>query len=208
MEKSGSTKNGSGLPATFRKGILFLKKNRKVMKVTARIFGTLILALLVSQAWSQTSKIVSGSTSFSVKFILGTCQGTFDAPKGIAVFDEKNPQAASFDITVAAGTFKTNNNSRDKDMKSEKYFFVEQYPQIHFKSSKVEKINGGYQTTGKLTIRDVTKIVTLPFDAKKNTDGTYALSSTFQVNRIDYNVGEKDWKLKDVVTVTLEAIIK
>ncbi|WP_439582692.1 YceI family protein [Dyadobacter bucti] len=178
------------------------------MKAIACIFYTLILASLVSPAWSQTSKIVSGSTSFSVKFILGTCEGTFDAPKGTAVFDEKNPQTTSFDITVAAASFKTNNNSRDKDMKSEKYFFVEKYPEIHFKSTKVEKQNGAYQATGKLSIRDVTKTVTLPFEAKKNADGTYALSSTFQVNRIDYNVGEKDWKLKDVVTVTLKAIVK
>jgi polyisoprenoid-binding protein YceI len=178
------------------------------MKVIPRIFYTLILLLCASQVWSQTAKIVSGSTNFSVKFILGTCEGTFDAPKGIAVFDEKNVQAASFDITVVAGSFKTNNNSRDKDMKSEKYFFVEKYPEIHFKSSKVEKQNGGYQATGKLTMRDVTKTVTLPFEAKKNADGTYALSSAFQVNRIDYNIGEKDWKLKDVVTVTIKAIIK
>jgi len=178
------------------------------MKAIPRIFCTLIMLFSVSQVWSQTSKIVSGSTSFSVKFILGTCEGTFAAPKGTAVFDEKNVQTAYFDITVSAGSFKTNNNSRDKDMKSEKYFFVEKYPEIHFKSTKVEKQNGAYQATGKLSIRDVTKTVTLPFEARKNSDGTYALSGTFQVNRIDYNVGEKDWKLKDVVTVSLKAILK
>lgn len=170
----------------------------------------LILALVSSaeNTFAQTSKIVSGSTDFSVKFIMGTCRGTFDAPKGEAEFDEKNPASASFNITIAAATFNTGNGSRDKDMKSEKYFFVTKYPSIHFKSSRIEKKGNAYQATGSLTIRDVIKTVTLPFDAKKNSDGGYSLSSTFDINRLDYKVGEKDWKLKDVVTVNLKAIIK
>ncbi|MCF0039146.1 YceI family protein [Dyadobacter fanqingshengii] len=161
-----------------------------------------------NMAFGQTSKVVSGSTNFKVKYVLGTCDGTFDAPKGEAVFNENSPQNASFNIDIAANSFKTGNNSRDKDMKSDKYFYVEKHPNINFKSTKVEKKNGKYEATGKLTIRDVTKTVTLPFEAKKNADGSYAVSSTFEVNRLDYKVGTKDWKLKDVVTVDMKAIIK
>lgn len=157
---------------------------------------------------AQTTKIISGSTKFSVKFILGTCNGTFDAPRGEAVFNEKNPENASFDVKIAASTFKTNNNSRDKDLKSDKYFWVEKYPDIHFKSSKVEKKGDKYQATGTLTMRDVSKTVALPFDAKKNADGSYSLTSSFDINRLDYKIGEKDWKLKDIVTVNLQATIK
>ena len=93
-------------------------------------------------------------------------------------------------------------------MKSEKYFYVSKYPDIHFKSNKVEKKGGNYEATGSMTIRDVSKTVTLPFEAKKNADGTYALSSTFEINRLEYKLGEKDFKLKDIVTVDLKAIIK
>lgn len=163
---------------------------------------------IAGNAFAQTSKIVSGSTKFSVKFILGTCNGTFDAPRGEAVFNEKSPENASFDVRIAANTFKTNNSSRDKDMKSDKYFWVEKYPDIHFKSARVEKKGDQYQATGTLTMRDVSKTVTLPFNAKKNADGTYSLTSTFDINRLDYQIGEKDWKLKDVVTVNLQATIK
>ena len=93
-------------------------------------------------------------------------------------------------------------------MKSDKYFWVEKYPDIHFKSSKVEKKGDKYQATGTLTMRDVSRTVTLPFDAKKNSDGSYALTSSFDINRLDYKIGEKDWKLKDIVTVNLQATIK
>lgn len=168
----------------------------------------IILTAFAGQVSAQTSKIVSGTTKFSVKFILGTCNGTFDAPRGEAVFNEKSPENASFDVRIAANSFKTNNNSRDKDLKSNKYFWVEKYPDIHFKSSKVEKKGDRYQATGTLTMRDVSKTVTLPFDAKKNADGGYSLTSSFDVNRLDYKIGEKDWKLKDIVTVNLQATIK
>lgn len=169
-------------------------------------FSFYFLSLTVT--FSQTTKIVSGSTKFSVKFILGTCDGTFDAPRGEAIFSEKNLENASFDVRIPAGTFKTNNKSRDKDLKSPKYFYVEKYPDIHFKSSKVDKKDGKYLATGTLTMRDVSKTVTLPFEARKNADGGYLLTSTFDVNRLDYKIGEKDWKLKDIVTVNLQATIK
>lgn len=157
---------------------------------------------------AQSKQIVSGSTNFSVKFVLGTCEGTFDAPKGSVFFNEANPPASSFNIVVTANSFKTNNKSRDKDMKSEKYFFVSKYPDIHFKSTKVEKIGNHYQATGTLTIRDVSKTATLPFEAKKNNEGGYTLSSIFEINRLDYKIGEKDWKLKDVVTVNMKANLR
>lgn len=169
----------------------------------------LFLGLLsYAAAHAQTSKVVSGSTDFSVKFILGTCNGTFDAPKGGAIFDPNNLNASAFNLTVAAATFKTNSNTRDKDMKSDKYFDVAKYPDIHFKSSRIEKKGAQFQAIGTLTIKDVSKTITLPFEAKKNADGGYAISSTFDINRLDYKVGESNWKLKDVVTVTIKAVIR
>jgi polyisoprenoid-binding protein YceI len=177
------------------------------MKIRQILF-VLLLWTTTNYVRAQTSTIISGSTDFSIRFVLGTCYGTFQGPKGEARFDEKHPEEAFFDITVAAATFNTNSNLRDKDMKSEKYFFVTKYPNIHFKSSKVERKDGNYIATGTLTIRDVAKKVILPFEAKKNNDGTYSLSSTFDLNRLDYHVGDKNWKLKEVVTVKLKAVIK
>jgi polyisoprenoid-binding protein YceI len=177
------------------------------MKITQIIFALLAWTMPYNVR-GQTSTIVSGSTDFSIRFVLGTCYGTFEGPKGEVRFDEKHPEQAYFDITVAAASFNTNSNLRDKDMKSEKYFFVTKYPKIHFKSTKIDRKDGHYVATGTLTIRDVSKKVSLPFEAKRNNDGTYSLSSTFDLNRLDYKVGEKNWKLKEVVTVSLKAVIK
>ncbi len=178
------------------------------MRTVIKIAFLPFVILLSHNAYAQATRIISGSTNFSVKFVLGTCNGTFDSPKGEVVFDEKKPETSSFHVTIAATSFKTGNNTRDKDMKSEKYFFVTKYPLIRFKSSKIEQKNGKYVAHGTLTIRDVSKTVSLPFTAQKNSDGSYALTSTFEINRLDYGIGEKDWKLKDVVTVDLKTLIK
>jgi len=176
------------------------------MKLFSFVFIFGLLAFVQSPA--QTSKVISGSTDFSVKFILGTCNGTFDAPKGAAIFNPDNLSASAFNLTIPANTFKTNSDKRDKDMKSDSYFNVVKYPDIHFKSSKIEKTGSKYQAIGTLTIKDVSKTITLPFEAKKNAEGSYAISSTFDINRLDYKIGKSDWKLKDVVTVTIKAVIK
>src|SRR5699024_2506769 len=101
------------------------------MRNRFQVIGFFLAFLGSNIAFGQISKIVSGSTDFKVKYILGTCEGTFAAPKGEAVFNEKSPENASFDIKIAASTFETGNDSRDKDMKSDKYFAVEKYPNIH-----------------------------------------------------------------------------
>lgn len=176
------------------------------MKFRLFVFALLLITCTLVRA--QTSKVLSGSTDFSVKYILGTCNGTFDGPKGGAIFDPANLNASAFNLTVAASSFKTNSDKRDKDMKSDKYFDAARYPDIHFKSSRIEKRDDQYQAIGTLTIKDVSKTVTLPFAARKNADGSYAVSSTFDINRLDYKIGKSDWKLKDVVTVTLKAVIK
>ncbi|TLV00822.1 YceI family protein [Dyadobacter luticola] len=178
------------------------------MNVLQKLTLVIVVVFASLNASAQTSKVVSGTTDFSVKFIMGTCHGTFDGPRGSAVFDEKQVGASSFDLKINASSFKTNSSTRDKDMKSDKYFYVEKYPDIHFKSSKVEKKDSKYLATGTLTMRDVSKTVSLPFEAKKNADGGYTLTSTFDINRLDYKIGRKDWKLKDIVTVDLKANIK
>ena len=55
------------------------------------------------------------------------------------------------------------------DIVSKDYLNVAQYPYISYKSSKIEKKDKGFELTGKLTIKKVTKEVKIPFEfIKKN----------------------------------------
>lgn len=55
----------------------------------------------------------------------------------------------------------TNNTDRDNHLKSADFFDAEQYPTLNFKSTKIEGNGSEYEITGDLTIKGITKPVTL-----------------------------------------------
>ena len=169
-----------------------------------------MLVILISwtSAGAQTSNVVSGKTSFSIKYWAGTCDGSFDAPKGKMKFDPAKPDATEIDVTIAAGSFKTGNSTRDKDVKAKKYLDVSAHPQISFRSSKVINKGGTYYAEGTLTIKGVAQRASIPFKATKNGDGSYSISSSFTLNRLDFKVGESTMTMKNIVTLNISAVIK
>lgn len=69
---------------------------------------------------------------------------------------------ASIDATIKTGSIDTGNEGRDKHLRSDDFLNVEKYPDMRFKSTRIEKTGSGtYKITGDLTIRDVTKSVVL-----------------------------------------------
>jgi polyisoprenoid-binding protein YceI len=169
------------------------------------LMGLLVQSLLLH---AQTSTVVSGKTTFSIKYWAGTCDGTFDAPKGTMKFDAANPAATVIDVTIPASSFHTGNNMRDKDVKDKKYLNAASFPTISFKSSKVFFKEGTYYANGTLTIKGASKQVQLPFKATKNKDGSYAITSKFVINRLDYKVGESGTTMKNEVKLNISAVIK
>jgi polyisoprenoid-binding protein YceI len=69
---------------------------------------------------------------------------------------------ASFDVTIDVASINTENEMRDKHLKSADFFNVEKNPTITFKSTSFKKVSGKqYKLTGDLTFNGVTKPVTL-----------------------------------------------
>lgn len=69
---------------------------------------------------------------------------------------------ASFDVTIDVNSINTENEMRDKHLKSADFFDAEKYPTITFKSTSFKKVSGKqYKLTGDLTLHGVTKPVTL-----------------------------------------------
>jgi polyisoprenoid-binding protein YceI len=170
---------------------------------TRFVLLTLIYMFVCLGVQAQNNPILSGSTKFKVKFIFGTCKGTFDPPSGKVQFKESELEKAFFDLKVPVESFDTNLERRDKDMKSAAYFNVEKYPDIHFKSTKVYKKGEVYEAVGMMHIKDVSKEVVLPFTAEKQSDGSTLLKSNFMINRLDYKVGEKSKKMKEEVELEM-----
>ena len=103
------------------------------------------------------------TVGFQVRHIFTMLGGKFQEFTGTINVDRAKPEASTVEFTIAADSIFTNEPKRDAHLKSPDFFDVAKYPTITFKSTSV-KPNGkdSWLVTGDLTMRGVTKQVTLP----------------------------------------------
>lgn len=89
-------------------------------------------------------------------------RGCFKNVRGALVFDPATPRDSSVEATIDARSIWSGEPDRDAHLRSADFLDVENYPEITFKGNQVE-ITGDhdYKVTGDLTIRGVTRLVTL-----------------------------------------------
>jgi polyisoprenoid-binding protein YceI len=164
----------------------------------------LLLPLLFSAAIAQhlTPVEQSSQVQFHVSHTMifkSTVTGSFKGLKGTIAFDPNNLSGSSFDVSVQPKTISTGIGIRDNDLLKEKYFDEKKYPLIVIKSQSITKgPHDDYIFSGTLTMKGVTKTISFPFTAKSENDG-YEFKGSFQLNRLDYNVGPDNSIDKNVV---------
>lgn len=141
------------------------------------------------------------SVSFGVKHFFSTVDGSFNDYQGEFWFDPNNLTDSKFTFSIPASSIDTNNERRDKHLRSEDFFYVEKHPNITFESTRFEKKSGkNYVVHGDLTIRGITRKVNVPFEITGEMDHPMkeetklmGLSFNTSLDRTDYNVGVGDW---------------
>lgn len=148
------------------------------------------------------------SITFTVSHISGKVTGTFTGMEGSVIFDENNLAGSSMDVSLDANTIDTKNRARDSDLRDKKFFDVEKYPRIHFKSLEISKAAEGFQVRGQLTIKDVTKEETIPFKVEKQGDARI-FTGSFTVKHKEYGVGKSSFPpIGKTAQVEIKAVVK
>ena len=119
-------------------------------------------------------------------------RGSFNEFEGAGYLDTENPAASHLQLTIQAASIDTRNADRDAHLKSNDFFDMEAYPEITFSSTAVEQIDeANYRVTGELSIKGVTKPVTVDFEY------TGAAVDPYDNQRIGFEgtttVNRKDW---------------
>ncbi len=140
---------------------------------------------------------------FTIKNFGINTTGSINGLKGTINFNPSNLKASAFNVSVDVNTINTGVDSRDSHLKKEEYFDAEKYPAIKFASTSIEKSINGYTVKGNLTIKSVTKPVSIPFAADENTDGIM-LKGNFSINRKDFGVGGSSAVLSNTVDISLK----
>lgn len=132
---------------------------------------------------------------FSVRHMMvSKVRGVFEKWGGVVALDLTNPANTTVDITIDAASINTKDAQRDGHLRSADFLNVEQYPEITFKSTKVEL--GGDATArlhGDLTIAGVSKPVTLAVEYQGNAKSpwgtvSHGFSASARINREDWGL--------------------
>lgn len=156
-------------------------------------------------ALSQGQKTETAIVSFTIRHALGsTADGSFKGFTGNIIFDPQNLAQVSMKASIDVKTIDTGLGLRDKTLRGSTYFDIEKYPKISMVSTKVEKGLKENEYTGyfNLTIKKTTKSIKVPF-VFIQTGTMRQFKSTFKVNRLEYELGEKSSLLGDVATVSI-----
>jgi polyisoprenoid-binding protein YceI len=99
---------------------------------------------------------------FAVKHLMiSTVKGRFADVEGLITIVEGNPSASSVTATIKAASIDTRTDQRDEHLRSADFLDAAQYPEITFKSKRIAGDTSEFKVTGDLTIRGVTKEITL-----------------------------------------------
>jgi polyisoprenoid-binding protein YceI len=93
-----------------------------------------------------------------------TVRGAFSAFEGTAKIDAANPANSTVNLTIQADSFDTGSADRDGHVKSADFFDVEKFPTLSFVSTSVRRDGTEWTVVGDLTIKDISKPVTLVFE--------------------------------------------
>jgi polyisoprenoid-binding protein YceI len=164
---------------------IVFKMNIKLLISASIILLASSFAVIVSVDWkvkdNNSVKFKFGRLTFGKDSMVAP-NGTFKALKASISFDEVNPEKSKITASIDARTIDTGNSSKDGSAKGPDVLVTDKFPLITFESTTITKVNNGYEATGKLTIKDITKEIKFPFVFEKET-----FSGGFTIETKDFN---------------------
>jgi polyisoprenoid-binding protein YceI len=117
----------------------------------------------VSTMSTYTIDPVHSQIGFTVRHMMfAKVRGQFDKWSGVLSYDEADPKKSKVYVEVETASIDTRDEKRDGHLRSPDFFQSDEFPKMTFEGKRIEAAGAGqYQLTGDLTIRDVTREVTL-----------------------------------------------
>ncbi len=152
---------------------------------------------------------------FTIDHIYSVVRGHFDKFEGTVMFSPDDLANSRFDFEVEVESVNTNNSKRDRHLNSADFFDSKKFPTMSFKSRAVKHVKDNqYTVEGTLTIKDVSKelsvpftffgIKDFPFDEKSEVAG---FEARMTLDRLAYNVGSGKYVDMGVVGQGVEVLI-
>jgi polyisoprenoid-binding protein YceI len=173
-----------------------------ILSVAAALVSTLTFA----QDWVLDKS--HANVGFSIVHLkISEVDGSFGKFDAKMTSSKEDFTDAVFEFTAEASSINTGNERRDGHLRSDDYFAAEKFPTLSFKSTSVKKVSGNnYQIVGNLTMRGVTKPLTLNATIRGPIEGRQGkkivgIKATGTVNRVEFGVGKSGAAVDDEVEI-------
>lgn len=164
------------------------------MKTISKIISLSVLSLSLANATPYILDDSHTQVGFSVKHLMITnVKGEFKTYNADIDFDAKTKKFKAFKADVETKSVDTGIEKRDEHLRSEDFFLSEKFPKMTFVMKSYKSDGNKGKMSGDLTIKDVTKAVTLDVDdiaTVKDFQGNNRVGFTLKgkINRMDYGL--------------------
>ncbi|MEM6894808.1 MAG: YceI family protein [Bacteroidota bacterium] len=158
----------------------------------------LLLLLLVGNGLIAQKGYTVKSGEISFEFVDKGVKGTIGNLASTSNIDFDNPETSVFSGSVETETLDTNNGIRNWSLKNRKYFDADNHPKITFESNTVKAGATNWKVTGPLTIKGISKNITITFAKKGN-----QLIGTTELYCYDFDIKIKKKREDNLVKVKM-----
>ncbi|MGE0386094.1 MAG: YceI family protein [Gammaproteobacteria bacterium] len=123
----------------------------------------------------------------------------FTAFSGSIDFDPANPGAARAHLRVQVASFDIGDAEYNAEVRKPVWFDAARHPQASFTSTAIKPAGtAGLQVQGRFTLKGRSRDVSIPVTVA-TTGATRTFTGQFAIKRLDYGIGEGEWRDTDVL---------
>jgi polyisoprenoid-binding protein YceI len=171
-----------------------------------RTLAALLLAVLAGVAAPTASRAeppvwrmdaAASQLTFTPRLAGGEFAGRFERFEVTLRFSPADLAHSSLQVAVDLPSARTGDADRDVALQGSDFFATSRWPQARFTSTSIRALGGDrYEARGKLTLRDISRDVLVPFRFEPGAPsaGKARLSGSTTVQRLAFNVGQGEWR--------------
>lgn len=155
-----------------------------------------LLAATPALAEPPAAKLVPDSSQivFVTKQMGVPVEGTFKKFDAQVAFDPKKPEGGSVALQIDTASAGFGIAMSDAELPKAPWFDAARFPQASFQSSAIKALGEGkFEMAGKLSLKGVTRAVTVPVSIAAAGGKEAVATGSFTIQRLDYKVGDGEW---------------
>lgn len=172
------------------------------------VFITLLMIKLFKVDHNDSADMADTFVAFRINNAGVQVTGIVEAIRVDINFNEKNLRESAVIAIAQVANIRTGISIRDKHLQRSDYFHADRYPEIVLTSTSFKKIaRHKFLGTFILEIKDLKKEIAIPFSINQQ-ENTLTYSGRFEINRLDFGLGEESLILDNVVSVFVSGRVK